>query len=451
MNRLFGIALAAAAAAFAYGSGVASAADAKNVRETYVPVAMPPGFQVIATELEGPVFADAKGRTLYTWPIKAMRNGYAGDPKSRSVCGNTVTLVSAGLMSPYPPGLTLPKYENRVSCAAFWPPVQAADDAKPVGSWTIIKRDDGTRQWAYDDKPLYTSVLDRAPGDVLGGTTLASRGDSPAARYPAAPPPALPPGFRVESSTRGRVLFTEGGYAVYHSENDGPNKSNCVSDCARTWVPILASQSAQPQGEWTIVERAPSVRQWAFRKKPLYTFSEDQGPGRIDGNDVPGWSSVYTQLAPPAPKDFTIQTTINGDVLADSRGKTVYIYRCGEDSADMMPCDTMEGPQQYRFAVCGNLDAGKCVKTWPYVPASAAAKSDSRLWSAVWVDPATGHRAQPNQPGALYVWAYRDRPVYTYAGDKAPGDFEGNALGEFQGWWNGYRAFWIREAFGGRG
>jgi hypothetical protein len=81
---------------------------------------------------------------------------------------------------------------------------------------------------------------------------------------------------------------------------------------------------------------------------------------------------------------------------------------------------------------------------------SAGAKSDSRLWQAVWVDPNTGHRAQPNQQGALYVWAYRDRPVYTYAHDREPGDFQGNNTGEWHGRWNGYQAFWIRD-IGARG
>jgi predicted lipoprotein with Yx(FWY)xxD motif len=406
---------------------------------------MPPGFQVIANELEGPVFADAKGHTLYTWPIKAMRNGYAGDPQGKSVCGDKVTLKSAGLMSPYPGGLDLPEPNNHVSCIAYWPPVYAGDDAKPVGKWSIITREDGKKQWAYDDHALYTSVLDHAPGDVLGGTGIDDRGDSPAAREPVGPPPAVPPGFRVKTTLRGRMLLTDGHYSVYESDGDSPNKSNCVDACARIWLPILAPASAQPQGDWSIIERAPAVRQWVFRKKPLYTYSGDEAPGSVDGNDVSGWHSVYTQVVPSAPKDFTIQTNLNGKVLADSHGKTVYYYSCGEDSVDQLACDTMESPQEYRLAVCGDGDVAKCLQTWPYVVASPSAKSESRLWSAVWVDPKTGHRAQPNQQGALRVWAYRDRPVYTYAGDHEPGDFQGNNAGEWHGKWNGYQAFWIRD------
>ena len=438
----------------ALGQNFAIAAETaragKPAIEVPASVPMPAGFQVIATELEGPVFADAKGRTLYAWPIKAMRNGYAADADGKSVCGDKVVLKSAGLMSPYPPGLDLPEPENRVSCIAFWPPVYAGDDAKPVGEWTVITRDDGKKQWAYGKHALYTSTLDRAPGDVLGGTSMARRGDSPAAREPVGPPPAVPPAFRVVTTVRGRMLLTETRYSVYMSERDGPNKSNCVEACTLTWVPILASHSAQAQGEWSIVERAPGVRQWAFRKKPLYTYSGDSGAAKLDGGDEPGWSNVYTQVVAPAPKDFTIRGTLNGDVLADSRGKTIYVYSCGEDSTDMMPCDTLESPQQYRFAVCGDSNIAKCLKTWPYVQVSAGAKSESRLWSAVWVDPNTGRRAQANQPDALQVWAYRDRPVYTSDLDRAPGDFFGNNTGEWHGKWNGYQAFWIRD-LGGRG
>ena len=48
----------------------------------------------------------------------------------------------------------------------------AADDAEEVGDWTIVQRRDGTRQWALDEQPLYTSVRDKMPGDVLGGDTV---------------------------------------------------------------------------------------------------------------------------------------------------------------------------------------------------------------------------------------------------------------------------------------
>ncbi len=36
------------------------------------------------------------------------------------------------------------------------------------GDWTIIDRTDGTKQWAYKGKPLYTFVQDKKPGDMTG-------------------------------------------------------------------------------------------------------------------------------------------------------------------------------------------------------------------------------------------------------------------------------------------
>ena len=53
-------------------------------------------------------------------------------------------------------------------CAKNWPPVMAKDNAKPEGDYTIIERDDGTRQWAYKGMPLYTFIKDKAPGDQSG-------------------------------------------------------------------------------------------------------------------------------------------------------------------------------------------------------------------------------------------------------------------------------------------
>jgi predicted lipoprotein with Yx(FWY)xxD motif len=53
-------------------------------------------------------------------------------------------------------------------CAAAWPPLTADAYAAADGDWTIIGRADGTKQWAYDGKPLYTFASDAAPGDTTG-------------------------------------------------------------------------------------------------------------------------------------------------------------------------------------------------------------------------------------------------------------------------------------------
>jgi predicted lipoprotein with Yx(FWY)xxD motif len=426
--------------------GVASVGwAAQGSSEAWSHVPMPPGFKVIPTELEGPVFADSRGRTLYKWPIASLRNGYAGDPKDKSVCEDKITTKTGGYMSPYPPGLDLPDLDRRKSCVAEWAPVLADAKAKPVGEWTPITRSDGTKQWAYDHHALYTSDLDHAPGDVNGGTTaFRTGGDTPAERVPVGPPADVPPGFIVETTVRGRMLLNEKKFSVYVSDQDVPNKSNCNDTCAQLWQPLIAPATASAHGEWTIVKRSPAVQQWAFRKKPVYTYARDELEASLDGSEETGWHNVYTQLAPTPPKPFSVQQTVSGDVLADGNGMTVYFYTCGDDSSDQLSCDTLDSPKQYRLAICGGGDQARCDRLWHYVAAAPGAKSDSRIWSVIEIDPQTGAMAQPHQGGALRVWAYRGRPVYTYAGDKQPGDFAGNTLGEWQGRRNGFRAFWIR-------
>ncbi len=75
----------------------------------------------------------AKGLTLYV---------YDPDTDGKSVCNGT--------------------------CATNWPPLAATADDKPVGSYTIVTRDDGTKQWAYKGKPLYYFKNDKQPMDMTG-------------------------------------------------------------------------------------------------------------------------------------------------------------------------------------------------------------------------------------------------------------------------------------------
>ena len=53
-------------------------------------------------------------------------------------------------------------------CAGNWPPLMAGGDAKASGDWSIIARDDGSKQWAYKGKPLYLWSKDQKPGDMTG-------------------------------------------------------------------------------------------------------------------------------------------------------------------------------------------------------------------------------------------------------------------------------------------
>lgn len=437
-------------AALAGVSALAAGAGAQ-AREIYEQVPTPPGFRVVDTELEGPVYADAAGRTLYVWPSKKLRNGYSGEMKGKPACYGKPRLVTAGLMSPYPAGLRLPDADQRKSCTDLWPPVLAGADAQPVGKWTIVARSDGHKQWAYDEQPLYTSARDHAPGDTLGGTNrlVLEELDAPAMRGPIGPPPQVPAGFHVTTTSRGRLLSTDRNYSVYTYDEDTANESHCTGECATRHVAVPAPALAQPRGEWGVIERSPGQKQWTFRGHPLYKYLGDTNQWSQEGGDEPGWHNVYTQLAPPPPPGFTQHDTDAGVVLADAKGMTIYTYHCGDDSLDQLDCDHPDDTQAYRLAVCGGGDANRCIANWLYVRAAPGTKSGSRTWTVMHIDPASGHRAAAGQAGAIDVWAYRERPVYTYAGDHAPGDTNGDNTGEWRGYRNGLKAFWLRDEYYG--
>ena len=53
-------------------------------------------------------------------------------------------------------------------CATLWPPLMAQASDQASGAWSIVTRDDGSRQWAYKGKPLYYYQNDKQAGDKTG-------------------------------------------------------------------------------------------------------------------------------------------------------------------------------------------------------------------------------------------------------------------------------------------
>jgi predicted lipoprotein with Yx(FWY)xxD motif len=81
----------------------------------------------------GPVLADGNGMTLYT---------FTRDMPGYSNCND--------------------------ACAAEWPPLPAAANAKASGAWSVVARDDGKSQWAYKGRALYRYSKDAKAGDTAG-------------------------------------------------------------------------------------------------------------------------------------------------------------------------------------------------------------------------------------------------------------------------------------------
>ena len=54
------------------------------------------------------------------------------------------------------------------ACLAKWPAFMAAADAQPAGDLTLVTRNDGSKQWALNGKPLYYFAGDGTVGDTKG-------------------------------------------------------------------------------------------------------------------------------------------------------------------------------------------------------------------------------------------------------------------------------------------
>ncbi|MFC5322193.1 COG4315 family predicted lipoprotein [Bradyrhizobium oligotrophicum] len=119
--------LASAGTAFAGGHGGESSAPPPAPKQEG-----PPAKATIGKN--GPILTDLKGMTLYY--TERDNTG------TKSTCDG--------------------------DCAQKRPPLTAPDNAIASGDFTVITRSDGKKMWAYRYRPLYTSQLDSAPGEVNG-------------------------------------------------------------------------------------------------------------------------------------------------------------------------------------------------------------------------------------------------------------------------------------------
>src|SRR5262245_13552721 len=110
-----------------------SAQDSTKAAKDSTKVMLMGGVKVGTTSL-GPTLVDAKGMTLYTFANDTV--------PGKSLCN--------------------------AQCASAWPPLVVAADAQAMGDWTVVTREDGTKQWAYKGKPLYAYRTDAKAGDVTG-------------------------------------------------------------------------------------------------------------------------------------------------------------------------------------------------------------------------------------------------------------------------------------------
>jgi predicted lipoprotein with Yx(FWY)xxD motif len=371
------------------------------------------------SDLDGPVYADARGRTLYTW---------AGDRGGVSICGNHRDTDSIGFHNIKAP---MPDADKRPTCEQSWPPLLAAADAQAVGEWALVPRG-SAKQWAYRGYPVYRSVLDEHPGEVNGigvgrWTRIAANDRARAARTPIIAEVGLPPGVTVVPSRWGPMLAIDNGATpLYVPDGSATVKrtASCSAECRTTWAPLEASALARPSGDWSILAEGLGDRQWAFKGKPLFARRLALADQQLPLEDVAGWRPAILRTLPKPPMKVGIETTSIGDVYATREGKTLYIFDCLEETAERLYCDVLGTTQAYRLGICG---AEKCSQTFFPLLADKGDRALNRTWSIIKVDPATGARLSNDSKGAD-AWAYRGRPVYTYVKDKVAGDLNADDM-----------------------
>ncbi len=312
-------------------------------------------------------------------------------------------------------------------CAREFPPAIAAANATAFGEWSLVTRDDGKRQWAYRGKPLYYSSAP-PPAPARGGPPQENANEKDANQAlmdPGSKMYAPKPGWRRAAYDANiltppdiavRSLPTANGYGLVVPKTGmtmyvfpTPPKDPSM------WTPVYAPTLAASIGDFTITMREDGKRQWAYKGRALFTYRKDYTPGDVDGllaqKDAQA-ALVYRHFVPASLKIENM--LFHGPIMTTSKGLSVYTqtrYR------------TFYGGRETRNgfwytyadakAVGTRACIDECTKTWKPVLAPKNAQA-SGFWEIV------------KRPDGTQQWAYKGAALYTYAGDKQPGDDNGN-------------------------
>jgi predicted lipoprotein with Yx(FWY)xxD motif len=352
-------------------------------------------------------YTDPRGMTMYT---------YKKDPPGESICVDR--------------------------CAQIWPPVIAAADAEAVGNWSIIERDDNSRQWALNGRPLYTYVEDVHVGSVAGNSPkILSRGEFVSTRgsfrgvrperkeLPADWEPALlypsnvelPKGMgivaREVADAKGLTLVNSVTNKTLYTFKGDPNRDGlyCGSPCE--WIPLSAPGMATVEvGDFGFLNRDDGIRQWTWNGMGLYTNANDFGRGDANGVGVhERWQPAHI-LRYPIPENVKyfqhprlgkVLSTIEGDSLYRREG---FIFKSG--SGHNLHRGVPHRPAVGRDLGVDPRCVNDCDKWKPFLaPESAQA---SGYWDVY------------ERPDGSKQWAYQGFALWTYSDDQNPGEIRGH-------------------------
>jgi predicted lipoprotein with Yx(FWY)xxD motif len=214
--------------------------------------------------------------------------------------------------------------------------------------------------------------------------------------------------LKTETTSAGTVLASSHGLTLYYYAEDkqGSGRSVCTGGCASAWPPLTAPVRAPAgvrlPGPLGMITRPGGIEQVTINGYPVYFYSGDKAPGQATGNGYEGAWHVIKIHAAATTRTLTVERTSAGTVLAGVHGYTLYYY-------------TEDKPGSGK-SVC----TGGCAKAWPPLVAPVKAPAGMRL---------PGRLGMITRPGGLRQATLNGYPLYTYAGDKAPGQATGNGIG----------------------
>jgi predicted lipoprotein with Yx(FWY)xxD motif len=336
-------------------------------------------------------------------------------------------------------------------CAQEFPPLKAPAEARSFGDWSLVTRTDGTLQWAYLGKPLYTFSKERRVNQVVDNIVLKesknahltsmqydSRADVKdplmppkgwsVARFDPAASLTKPDDIGVARLTVqdgvGPALVDLKGMTLYGYDGnaEATAAAECIGgtapdSCTYKFVPALAPDAANARvGDFSvIVHKSDHVRQWAYRGVPLYRFVGDNKPGDTLGvyGDTGRWQVMFLSIDPFPENVQAITAVGRGTVLADTSSMPMYMVARYDDRWSGF--NAYQGySNAYRMGKMLGTRAcnSECLRTRQ--PVLASSTDESRGYWEVF----------DREDGARQ-WAYKGFALYTYSPDK-PGIVTGN-------------------------
>jgi predicted lipoprotein with Yx(FWY)xxD motif len=311
-------------------------------------------------------------------------------------------------------------------CAKEFPPYLAAVKSAGFGDFSIISRPEGTRQWAYQGQPLY-----RYSGKDPVGMPIASNQsvDDPDSVNPGSKIYSPKEGWRRAAFAPDRTaivpagielvsLAVANGYGFVSALTKMPMyMMRTPPKDAAEWMPVYAPGVAVPVGDFTIASREDGKRQWTYKGTPLYMFKGDYSPSDLNG--VASEKSARPALAYRhyLPDGIDIKIfPIRGPIMTTAKGLSVYTQtRYHLQYGGRRTRDGFRYPYVDAKAVGTKGCVAECLRTWRPVVAPAGARS----W---------GFWEVETREDGTRQWAYKGASLYTFAGDKKPGDIEGNNI-----------------------